>query len=317
MNVNQINAFLSIVETNSFTKAAEKLYVSQSTLSDRLSSLEEELGIRLIQRRSGNKHLSLTEKGIAFLDYAARYVELEKEIDDWKQEKVLPQVKIGAPQSVNTYLFRDFYRQYLDATYHLHVSAHWNRTIYTMINAFHLDIGIVSRPYQSKQVTTVPLLDEPLLIVYDDRFAQYQDMAELNRGDQIYIGWGPAYKEWYHRHWDTTMPARMTLDSPELLMDYLTAPHTWAIVPLCVYQDIAEKNNHIRTLPTKSAVYRRLYVIYQFGQGEARNKKIRNFITDMQTFIRELAAKEHCVLPNASIEAASQSLGSINRPQPT
>ena len=317
MNVNQINAFLSIVETNSLTKAAEKLYVSQSTLSVRMSSLEVELGIRLIQRRSGNKHLSLTEKGIAFLDYAARYVELEKEIGDWKQEKVLPQVKIGAPQSVNTYLFRDFYRQYLEATYHLHVSAHWNRTIYTMINAFHLDIGIVSRPYQSKQVTTVPLLDEPLLIVYDDRFAQYEDMAELNRGDQIYIGWGPAYKEWYHRHWDTTIPARMTLDSPELLMDYLTAPHTWAIVPLCVYQDIAEKNNHIQTLPTKSAVCRRLYVIYQFGQGEARNQKIRNFIEKLTTYTHELAAKNLCLSLDTSLKIIDATSDKTIKPHST
>ncbi|NLM65779.1 MAG: LysR family transcriptional regulator, partial [Enterococcus sp.] len=34
MNLNQMNAFLAIVETSSFTKAADQLYISQSTLSD-------------------------------------------------------------------------------------------------------------------------------------------------------------------------------------------------------------------------------------------------------------------------------------------
>lgn len=296
MNLNQMNAFLAIVETSSFTKAADQLYISQSTLSDRLFALEEELGTRLIQRRSGNKKLSLTEKGIEFLDYAARYIELENEINDWKKAPLLPHLKIGAPQTVNAYLFRGLYRSYLADTYQIHVSSHWNRTIYNMVNSFELDIGIVSRPYQSKQVTTTALINEPLLIVYDERFSDYQKLTDLKRPDQIYIGWGPVYKKWYHQHWDRNIPARITLDSPELLMDYLESEAAWAIVPLCIYQDIIQKNPHIKTVPTESDVHRTLYLIYQMGQGQARNQKIEEFIKSLHDYVLDLEAQNLCTV---------------------
>lgn len=296
MNLNQMNAFLAIVETSSFTKAADQLYISQSTLSDRLFALEEELGTRLIQRRSGNKKLSLTEKGIEFLDYAARYIELENEINDWKKAPLLPHLKIGAPQTVNAYLFRGLYRSYLADTYQIHVSSHWNRTIYNMVNSFELDIGIVSRPYQSKQVTTTALINEPLLIVYDERFSDYQKLTDLKRPDQIYIGWGPVYKKWYHQHWDRSIPARITLDSPELLMDYLESEAAWAIVPLCIYQDIIQKNPHIQTVPTESDVHRTLYLIYQMGQGQARNQKIEEFIESLHDYVLDLEAQHLCTV---------------------
>jgi DNA-binding transcriptional LysR family regulator len=296
MNLNQINAFLTIVETNNFTKAADKLYISQSTLSDRLSALEEDLDTRLIKRRSGKKKLELTEKGIEFLDYAARYIELENEVNEWKQAPLLPHLKIGAPQSVNTYLFRGLYRSYLAESYQIHVSSHWNRTIYSMVNSFDIDIGIVSKPYQSNQVTTKELINEPLLIIYDNRFSNYHQLDELKRSDQIYIGWGPDYKDWYYRQWDSSVPARITLDSPELLMDYLESEDTWAIVPLCVYQDIIQKNDHIKTVPTESDIHRTLYLIYKMGQGEARNQKIKEFIESLHDYILDLESKELCTV---------------------
>lgn len=296
MNLNQISAFLTIIETNSFTKAADKLYISQSTLSDRLSALEEELGTRLIQRRSGNKKLELTEKGIGFLDYAARYIELDNEINDWKQAPLLPHLKIGAAQSVNAYLFRGLYRSYLAESYQIHVSSHWNRTIYSMVNSFDIDIGIVSKPYQSKQVITKKLINESLLIIYDSRFASYHKLDELKRSDQIYIGWGPDYKDWYHRQWDRKIPARITLDSPELLMDYLESEDTWAIVPLCVYQDIIRKNDHIKTVSSESDIHRTLYLIYQMGQGETRNQKIKEFIESLHDYVLDLESKGLCTV---------------------
>lgn len=294
MNLNQINAFLTIVETNSFTKAADKLYISQSTLSDRLSALEEELDTRLVKRRSGNKKLELTEKGIEFLDYAARFIELNNEINDWKHSPLRPQLKIGAPQSVNAYLFRGLYKNFLAESYQIHVSSHWNRTIYNRVNSFDIDIGIVSRPYQSKQVITKALINEPLLIIYDSRFSEYQRLEELKRSDEIYIGWGPSYKEWYHSHWDRNIPARITLDSPELLMDYLESKNTWAIVPLCVYQDIIQNNAYIKTVSTEIEIHRTLYLIYQMGKREARNQKIKEFIESLHDYVLELESQELC-----------------------
>ena len=55
MNINQIEAFLEVVSSKNISEAARKLYVSQSTVSQRIKELEEELKITLFIREQGNR----------------------------------------------------------------------------------------------------------------------------------------------------------------------------------------------------------------------------------------------------------------------
>lgn len=297
MDHNKIESFVSIVETGSITSAAEKLYISQSTLSDRLVALEEELGTRLILRGPGNKKLELTEKGVDFLDFAARYLELNQEIEDWKLDRQRSHLKVSAPQSVNAYLFRDFYKGYLDKDlYHFDISSHWNRTIYNMVYSFDADVGIVSRPYQSKQVTTEALIEEPLMVIYDTRFSDYSKIQQLEKKDEIYIGWGPAYEDWYNQHWEPNDASKITIDVPELLIDYLEADGAWAIVPLCVYNQLTKKNYYIKQVEKDLPIKRILYLIYQKGASNFRNQNIEQFILDLYTHIQEMEKQGLCTV---------------------
>ena len=61
MLLKQMKYFVSIVENNSFTEAAEKYFVSQSAISQQIKSLEMELGVELILR--GNRSFTLTSAG--------------------------------------------------------------------------------------------------------------------------------------------------------------------------------------------------------------------------------------------------------------
>lgn len=294
MDLNKIEAFITIVETGSITNAAEKLYLSQSTVSDRLAALEKDLNTQLIRRERGNKQLELTKKGIEFLDFAARYLDLNKDIEEWKGTRILSQLKVGAPQSINSYLFRDFYKHYLEHDPHLNVSSHWNRTVYDMVYSFEMDIGIVSRPYQSKQVTTKSLLEEPLLVIYDERFSHYEKLSELQKSELIHIGWGPAYESWYKKNWDENEPAKINLDSPELLMEYLLSKNAWAIVPLCIYRELIRRQYPIGIVKTEDEIHRKLYLIYQTSHSEARNILVQNFIERLYTFILKAEADNSC-----------------------
>ena len=56
--------FVSIIDENSFTEAAEKNYISQSAISQALNSLEKELGVKLIERK--NRSFSVTTAGEYF-----------------------------------------------------------------------------------------------------------------------------------------------------------------------------------------------------------------------------------------------------------
>ena len=70
MDIRQIQYFLSIVETGSFSAAADEHYISQSSLSKIIIALEKELEISLFDR--SKRKVSLTEAGEAFLGHARR-----------------------------------------------------------------------------------------------------------------------------------------------------------------------------------------------------------------------------------------------------
>ena len=63
MNYSDIETYLELVRTRNITKASEHLYVSQSTVSNRLKNLENELGFALVIRGKGRQAIELTQKG--------------------------------------------------------------------------------------------------------------------------------------------------------------------------------------------------------------------------------------------------------------
>ncbi len=90
MNINQIHYFLAIVRTKSFSEAAYDLFISQSSISKQIKSLEEELGIKLFTRTSNQR--VLTPAGQIFYRYAKNMYDLHKdmlsEIDQLKNNIV-------------------------------------------------------------------------------------------------------------------------------------------------------------------------------------------------------------------------------------
>lgn len=72
MDLNEIAVFIRIVEQKSLTRAARSLGLPKSTISRRLSSLEERLGVRLVQRTP--RHVVLTEAGSIFHERCAGLV---------------------------------------------------------------------------------------------------------------------------------------------------------------------------------------------------------------------------------------------------
>ena len=62
INLKQLEAFVATAEFSSFTKAAEVMFLTQSTVSSHISALENTLGVRLI-RRSARQRVTLTQEG--------------------------------------------------------------------------------------------------------------------------------------------------------------------------------------------------------------------------------------------------------------
>ncbi len=77
MEINYIDEFIKLVEIGNFQEAADKLYVSQSTLSRHIQSLENDLGVQLFNRTS--RKVELNRFGEEFLSYAKQITALKDE----------------------------------------------------------------------------------------------------------------------------------------------------------------------------------------------------------------------------------------------
>ena len=85
MDMKNINTFIYTAELGSFTKAAELLGYSQSTVSFQIRQLEEELGTVLFERI--NRTVTLTDRGKEILRYAHRMKQLAGEMQEMVQPK--------------------------------------------------------------------------------------------------------------------------------------------------------------------------------------------------------------------------------------
>lgn len=101
MNQRFVEAFYWVATLKSMTRAAEKLFMTQSAISSRVSALEEELGILLIDRRD-RQQFALTNAGLRFLNYAERLMTLHRQLRDelGTEDSGVHLLRVGAIESV-------------------------------------------------------------------------------------------------------------------------------------------------------------------------------------------------------------------------
>ena len=100
MNLRFVEAFYWVVSLKSVTRAAEKLFLTQSAMSSRIAALEDELGVLLLGRR--DKQFRLTVAGTRFFTYAQRLLELQREAKSemGSGASLAVSMRIGAIESV-------------------------------------------------------------------------------------------------------------------------------------------------------------------------------------------------------------------------
>lgn len=121
MNTKQMEYIVKIAEENSITKAAEKLYITQSALDQQLLKLEKELGLQLFHRAKNS--LKLTAAGEVYVAYAKKIINLKKEaylILGDMAEKQAGTLTIGLTPERGIEMFMavypEFYQSYPDMT---------------------------------------------------------------------------------------------------------------------------------------------------------------------------------------------------------
>ena len=112
MDTRYLETFVIAAEHGSFTKAAEILGYTQSTISFQIKQLETEAGCMLFERI--NHRISLTENGQHFLQYAFNVLKQTDELkeDFQKDEEISGHVNIGTSDSICEILMLKFYKEF-------------------------------------------------------------------------------------------------------------------------------------------------------------------------------------------------------------
>lgn len=114
-DIRQIRAFVAVAEEGGFTQAARSLYLTQSAVSHSIKSLEDQLGVKLIDRLG--KRIAITRDGLVYLKRCQKVIrELKnasRELDalrEWSQGRI----RIGATRSMSCYLLPTVLREFKD-----------------------------------------------------------------------------------------------------------------------------------------------------------------------------------------------------------
>jgi DNA-binding transcriptional LysR family regulator len=106
MNLTQLETFLAVVRTGSFTKAASQVHLTQSAVSRQIQDLEESLGVQLFERLG--RRVSLTPAGRVLVEDAASLLQQARNVRDRLRdfdEEMEGELRVGATvTAANTFL---------------------------------------------------------------------------------------------------------------------------------------------------------------------------------------------------------------------
>ncbi|EOC99857.1 LysR family transcriptional regulator [Caldisalinibacter kiritimatiensis] len=168
MDFRQLETFVEVAKLKSFSRAAEKLYLTQPTVTSHIQNLEKELGTLLINRLS--KKITLTDAGEILYKYAVNIInmremaEFDLGVHKGKIEGHLEISSSSIPkQYVLPHLLKEFSKKYPDVTFT--VSHNDSKTVTDNILQGNTDFGIVGAKYNSKHLEYINLIEDSLVVI--------------------------------------------------------------------------------------------------------------------------------------------------------
>ena len=183
MNLKQLEAFVQVSESGSFSKAAKELFLTQPTISAHISSLEKELNVRLFIRNT--KEVSLSDDGKDLYRYAKQITDLEKAIeerfymdsDDGKHVITIAASTIPAQYLLPKVLmcYRERYPKE-----QIKIMETDSSEVVTQVVDHMVDVGFTGTVLEKKHCKYIPFYKDELAVITPDT-PEYRILKEQNR----------------------------------------------------------------------------------------------------------------------------------------
>lgn len=169
MNIHQFQYILALAEHRHFENAADKCFISQSTLSTMISKFEDEIGIQVFDRKK--KPVEVTAEGMVVIEQLKKInkeIESLHEVTNQLKGEVKGTLTIAVIPTIAPFLLPLFLHRFAQKFPNLHIEVREQTTseIMRMIKSRDLDIGIISIPVNDPEIIEYPLYDESF-VFYD------------------------------------------------------------------------------------------------------------------------------------------------------
>lgn len=228
MGFEELNTFLEVVRTQSLVTAARHLHVTPSTVTARISALEENLGQKLLHRRKSGA--ALTSAGFKF----QRYAELMTQV--WRQAKyeiaLPPGVQGVCNVGLEFDLWHDVGSRFLD-----HVRTHapgiatalWpgeQRQLQRWLGMELIDIAFCYVPHAGEEYTSRLLFEDELILV-----SGRDDRSTALDSAYVYVDHGDQFRRQHAEAFPEAPPSPVTIAASDWALEYVLRTDSKGYLP--------------------------------------------------------------------------------------
>jgi DNA-binding transcriptional LysR family regulator len=207
MQIETLKVFCDLIESGSFTRAAELNFVSQSAVSQQVRALERRFERRLVERGGGlgveptTAGRLLYEEGKLIL---ARLHALEAELREPGGGAMAGTVRVATVYSVGLHALPPHVKQFLREHPKVQIQVEYSRTdrVVEACLSGHIDLGIVAFPTRRPQLEVISLREEELVVVVspEHRLARRQTATFASLRGEAFVAF------------DRSVPTRRAID---------------------------------------------------------------------------------------------------------
>jgi DNA-binding transcriptional LysR family regulator len=196
MQIESLKMFCDLAETESFTKAAQINNVTQSAVSQQISSLERQFKSLLIER--SKKKFRLTREGEVLYDYSKQIIQTYDSLSNKLQEIkeiISGTIRVATIYSVGLHDLPPYLKKFLKAypTVNVHVEYRRSNQVYEDVLGNVVDLGLVAYPSRDAKLEVVPLRKDRLVLICHPQhpFAKNKSVKLKELAGQKFIGFEP------------------------------------------------------------------------------------------------------------------------------
>ena len=293
MNIESLKTFLVLSEEQNFNKAAQRLFVVQSTVSARIQELEKELGLPLLDRSM--RTMTITPAGQRLIPLARKMVELEKELQNEAESGRLARqrLSVGISDSiyygyVETYL-PEFLYLYPDIS--LSLTSKSSNDMLNMLRDDELDLCVSFQPGNDPGFETVQLCEDEIVLATTINNWEYIDgitSEELSEQNLFYSECFNITREltqWRKRFLPDSSAFRLQIGVIFQLGSLLERSDAYAFVPRNYIREQLEHHTlHVIPLKFDPPPPIRIYLTAKRSQFAGR--KVQCFLKELQAHIQ-------------------------------